>query len=325
MKIHKRYLYVLITFFLLGIININKPVLVSNATQAVDTELPQAIQEVESGVVKLLVYAADQKGNEYIVRQGTGILLGTEESEEIVLVNDKLMQADAELMDNIKRQYGLPTEESLTMQIDIVLQVGTRIKTTQGSLGKDFMILNLEKDIKNISCLRLGNSTSVKENDKLYILEYGGNSEILGQSEVSNLDLLKQKVQVTAVTQDEIVTDVQLDNINVGAPVLNMEGDVQGIVAANENGFYIKSIDTIKSVLDVLNISYQRVSTDNHYNEVTDDISNELNKLLIECEELVMKENTYTKKSVKKLKTVISEAISITEIRKQHMIIIRIS
>ena len=315
MKTSKEYVYVVIRLFLIVLIvtaGISKPVKASNVTEPAVSEIPQAVKEKEPGIVKLLVYAVDQSGNEYNVKQGTGILLGTDSGEKMVLTNDKLVQVDAELLNNIRRQFGLSTESDLNIETDIVLPVGTRIKTEAGSTGSDFVILNLESDISNIDNLKLGNSSAVKENDKLYVLEYGGNSDILGQSEVSNFELQESAVLVTSVTEEEIITDYQLESGKAGTPVMNSEGYVVGILTMRDSGIYIKPIDRIKDVLDVLNILYQGMEPDNHYNEVTDEIQNELNKVLLECEELVMKDEEYTKKSVKKLKSVISEAISVT-------------
>lgn len=315
MKTSIEYIHIIIRLFVMILIiaaGVNVPVIISNAGEMAVSDIPEAVKEQESGVVKLLVYAVDQNGNEYNVKQGTGILFGTNNGEKMVLTNDKLVQADADLLNNIRRQFGLSTEGDLNIQTDIVLPVGTRIKTEAGSTGNDFVILNLASDISNINSLKLGNSSVVKENDKLYILEYGGNSDILGQSEVGNLELQESTALVVSATEEEIITDYQLENGKAGTPVMNADGYVVGIFTMRDTGLYIKPIDRVKDVLDVLNILYQGVESDNHYNEVTDEIENELNKVLLECEELVMKDEEYTKKSVKKLKSVISEAISVT-------------
>ena len=120
------------------------------ASEGTESGLPQKVMEAEPGIVKLLLYAVDQSGNEYYVKQGTGILLETGEGEKIVLSNDQFVQADEELINKIRRQYGLFAEGDLNLETDIVLQVGTRIRTEAGSSGEDFVILNLTNNINGI-------------------------------------------------------------------------------------------------------------------------------------------------------------------------------
>mgnify|MGYP000834682583 FL=1 len=251
MKTSIEYIHIIIRLFVMILIiaaGVNVPVIISNAGEMAVSDIPEAVKEQESGVVKLLVYAVDQNGNEYNVKQGTGILFGTNNGEKMVLTNDKLVQADADLLNNIRRQFGLSTEGDLNIQTDIVLPVGTRIKTEAGSTGNDFVILNLASDISNINSLKLGNSSVVKENDKLYILEYGGNSDILGQSEVGNLELQESTALVVSATEEEIITDYQLENGKAGTPVMNADGYVVGIFTMRDTGLYIKPIDRVKAV-----------------------------------------------------------------------------
>ncbi len=308
---NKKYVQNIITWMLIfiWIFSVSSQVAASGSTEA---ELPQKVMEAESGIVKLLLYAVDQSGKEYYVKQGTGILVEVGEGEKIVLSNDKFVQTDEELINKIRRQYGLSAEGDINIETDIVLQVGTRIRTEAGNSGEDFVILNLANNINNVKSLGLGNSFSVKINDKLYISRYSGNSDILGRTEISDFNLEKNVAQVTSAGEDEIVTDYPLEGISPGTPVLNAEGYVVGIIAIKETGEYIKPIDKVKKILDVLNIQYQGQEGGNHYNEVTEDIKIELNQLLLECEDLVMKGTKFTKKSVQGLKSAISEAIEVT-------------
>ena len=189
------------------IIGTNNQVAASGSTES---GLPQKVIEADPGIIKLLLYAVDQNGNEYYVKQGTGILIEIGDGEKIVLANDKFVQTDEELINKIRRQYGLSAEGDLNIETDIVLQVGTRIRTETGSSGEDFVILNLANNINNVKSLGLGNSSSVKKNDKIYISGYSGNSDILGRTEIGDFDLQENVAQVTSVTEDEIVTDYQL-------------------------------------------------------------------------------------------------------------------
>lgn len=81
MKARKGYVHNIITLFIIFFVLVTVikiPVMAADVTESGTSNIPQAIKEVESGVVKLLVYAADQSGNKYNIRQGTGILIGTE-------------------------------------------------------------------------------------------------------------------------------------------------------------------------------------------------------------------------------------------------------
>ncbi|MBE5942181.1 MAG: FHA domain-containing protein [Lachnospiraceae bacterium] len=279
------------------------------------SELPQAINEKKEAAVKIIVYVVDQNKKQYNLRQGTGILVETREndgaSSEIVLTNDRLTQVDDTELNNIRLKYGLSAEASLDVCVDIVLQVGTRIEAEIKHEGEDFLVLELKKDINVSNSLNLGNSAAVNANDRLYMLGYGGNMSILGQEDLTNMDLRYGTGAVSAVAEEEIVTDFQPQPGDIGMPVLNANGYVVGMLVERETGICIKPIDTIKKTLDVLGIPYVGISIDNHYNEVTKEIAHQLDILLLECQNLAMDEDAYTKKSIDKLKTAIDSAMEI--------------
>ncbi len=277
--------------------------------------LPQAINEKKQAVVKVIVYAVDQNKKQYNLRQGTGFLVETKENDgatsEIVLTNDQLMKVDDTELNNIRLKYGLSTEASLDVCVDIILQVGTRIETEVKHEGEDFLVLDLKKDINVSNSFNLGESSAVNMNDRLYMLGYGGNMSILGQDNLTNMELQYGTGIVTSLEDGMIVTDFQPQPGDVGMPVLNANGYVVGIVVEKENALTIKPIDNIKTTLDVLNIPYVGINTDNHYNEVTGEIATQLDVLLLECQNLAMDEDAYTKKSIDKLKTAIDSAMEI--------------
>lgn len=285
------------------------------ATEAENTiELPQGINQKKEAVVKIIVYAVDQNKKQYNLRQGTGFLVETKgdgETSKIVLTNDKLMQVDETELNNIRLKYGLAAEADLDVGIDIVLQMGTRIEAEVKHEGEDFLVLDLRKEINVSNILNLGNSAEVNMNDRLYMLGYGGNMSVLGQDKLINMDLQYGTGVVTAIEDGIIVTDFQPQQGDVGMPVLNANGYVVGMVVEKENRRCIKPIDSIKTTLDVLNIPYVGVDTDNHYNEVTREIALKLDMLLVECQNLAMDEDTYTEKSIEKLKTAIDSAMQI--------------
>lgn len=300
-----------IFLLLLSVIGVNGLEIHAAAAQEEIRELPQEIKDTEAGIVKLLVYAVDQSGKEYYVRQGTGILIGTGDAI-YVLTTDQLVHSDEQLMNNIRRQFGLAKDSQITLQTDIVLQVGTRITTEQSNAGDDFVLLRLGQSIIGVGDCSLGNSSAIKANDKLYIAGYSGNSDLLGQTELKDNVIEEKIVTVSYVTEDEIITDYQTVSGDIGAPVMNYTGEVMGILAANDTGLYVKPINKVKAVLDVLGVSYRVMGADNHYNQVTDDIQTQLNEKLLICEELAIKEDSYTAKSIENLKSAITAAIAVT-------------
>lgn len=317
MKTRERIRNVIKYIVLVFILTICTPwmVMASDVAKENIVELPQEVKEKKEGAVKILVYAVDQDNKQYNIRQGMGVLVGTkgdsEQETEIILTSDKLIQADDTVLNNIRLKYGLSPESSLDICIDVILQVGTRIQTELKNEGKGFVVLEMLTDVSGINSLSLGNSTSVNVNDKLYMFGYGGDGNLLGQEEITDQKQECMIGTVSSITQDIIVTDFQPQEGHVGMPVLDAEGYVVGVIAKEEEGLYIQPIDKIKNVLDVLSIQYKGVDTANHYNEVTDDIIMELNKLLYECQELAMETDRFTEKSIDMLKKEIDVAMEV--------------
>ena len=277
-------------------------------------EIPQNVMDKQSGVARLVVYLQDDKENSYYVRQGTGVLIGDAANGQYVVTSNQLIHMDSELLNKIVRQNGLSVEENLTTCVDIVLEVGTTVTVNVGDAknGEDFVVLGLENNINGVTGLSLGESASVRQNDKLYIMGYGGNEDIFGQTTLSDLNLQQAATMVSAIEEDEITVDYQPESGNIGSPVFDADGYVVGVLLIKEGTLYVKPVDGIKDVLDVLGVGYQGTDTSNHYNEVTDDIAKELNELLLECESLAVQSDVYTKKSIDKLKTAITSAIEVS-------------
>lgn len=287
----------------------------ADAAQEESVVLPQAVKDKETGVVRLLVYAVDQEKKQYNIRQGTGVLVGikgdSQEESEIILTSDELIRVDDTILTNIRLKYGLSPEADLDICIDVVLQVGARVKAETQGEGDGFVVLEMSKDISGISSLSLGNSAAVNVNDRLYMIGYGGNNEILGQEDITGENTECMTGIVSSISQDVILIDSQLQEGFIGVPVLGADGYVVGMVAKGTEGLYIQPIDKIKSVLDVLNIQYKGIDTENHYNEPTDEIKEKLDKILFECQMLAVETDQYTGKSIKKLKTAIDTATKV--------------
>ncbi|MDE6434726.1 MAG: FHA domain-containing protein [Lachnospiraceae bacterium] len=302
-------LAVILTFCMQGV------VMAAGGTNEKTIELPQAVKEKETGAVKLLIYAVDENNKQYNIRQGMGILIGTKsdsgQETEFIIAGDEFTQVDDTILNNIRLKYGLSPESSLDVYIDVVLQVGTRIQAETQGEGEGFVILGMLTDINGISSLCLGNSEAVNVNDRLYMLGYSGNNNLLGQEKIKNQNLERMTGTVSSTNEEEIVTDFQLQEEYIGMPVLDAEGYVIGMVVKGEEEVYIQPIDKIKSVLEVLGIQYKGVDTATHYNEVTDDIKEKLNKVLYECQRLVMETDKFTGKSIDKLKNEIDTAMGV--------------
>lgn len=287
------------------------------AAEQEGSEIPSAVQEVESGVVKLLVYAVGEGEQRYNIRQGTGILIGKQssgnEGQLTILTDSAFVQVDNASLDIIRRQHGLSTEAALSVHVDIILDMGTQIGAETVNSGNSYVILQPAGTLQGMTSLRLGESGSLQVRDKLYVLGYGGDMDILGKDTLSDLELHVHSCRVAETKETEIITDYQAKTGDIGTPVLNSEGYVVGFYVQSETGsLCIKPIDEISNILTTLNISFEGIDTGSHYNEVTEEIQMEMSALLLECEELAMNKEQYAEKSMEKLKAAINNAIEIT-------------
>lgn len=286
-------------------------------SETTSAELPQAVSAKKSAAVKLVVYAADQNQKKYNIRQGTGVLIGTKEesgeTSEMILTSDKLTVMEESELNNVRLKHGISVEEDLDIRIDLILEDGIRIETEERPGGDGFVVLDLKTDISGIAPLSLGSSAAVNMNDKLYMLGYGGNKDILGQEELGNLELEYRTGIVSSIDDNAIMTDYEPQTGNIGMPVLNVNGYVVGMYVQGDEGLYIKPVDSIKKTLDILSIPYLGIDTDNHYNEATEEMRQQLNDLLLECQNLTMQTDVYTEKSIKKLKESISTAMAVID------------
>ena len=285
------------------------------AAQTDIKELPQNIAEKQNAAVKLIVSAVTSDQKSYNIRQGTGTLVGMKgdsgETSEIVLTNDKLIRVEDSELNNIRLMNGLPVETEFNIQVDVMLHTGTRVQLEEKYSGNGFVVLEFTTDVQSVECINLGNSADIILNERLYMLGYTESSSLLGQEQVTNPVMQCGTGIVSSVAEDSIVTDYQPQESNVGMPVLNADGYMVGMFVNSDAGLIIQPIDSIKKELDVLGISYLGIDTNNHYNEVTEDIRQQLNTLLYDCQEEVMKDGVYTKKSVDKLKDAINTAMEV--------------
>lgn len=278
-----------------------------------ESELPKSVTDMQSGVLKIAVYLEDENGGKYYVKQGTALLVGNASDGQHIITSNELIRIDQNLRNNILRQYGLNAETNLMVMVDIILPMGTNVavNVSDAKQGEDFAVLELSNSLYGVECLKIGESSKVKQNDKLYMLAYEGEEDIFAQDSV----IFSEAAQVTAVVSEadsnSITVDYVPENGNIGGAFFNAEGYVVGILLKNGGIFYVKPIDKVKDVLNLFGVNYIGIDNSNHYNEVTEEISHRLNELLLECEEKAVQSDTYSKKSLSKLKTSILSAIKV--------------
>ena len=282
---------------------------------SVDEEIvPSAVSDMRTGILRLEIYVRDDKGNTYSVRKGTGILSGNASSGQYVVTSDELVTVEPEVLQDVIRKNGLQPDVSLTTSVDIVLEVGTRItlKTEDAQKGEGFVLLQLDRPINEVACLKLGDSQSVKENDRLFLMGYEEDGSLTEYSARNQVKLWQKDPVVSAADGQQITMDVSFRETDLGLPVFNANGYVVGMVLSQDQALYVKPIDRIKDVLNVLGLDYEGTDRSNHYNEVTDAISKELNDLLLECESIAVSNGVYTEKSIDALKNAIMSGIEVT-------------
>ncbi len=278
------------------------------------TGVPSAVADMRTGIVRLEIYLRDEAGATYSVRKGTGLLLGNAASGQYVVTSEKLITVDQDVVNDVQRKNGLDPGAGLAVSADIVLEVGTRItlKTEDARKGDGFVILGLEHSINEVTCLKLGDSVSVKENDKVFLMGYEDNGSAAEYSARDQVRMWQKGLVVTAADENRIQVDVPMQESELGLPVFNAGGYVVGLILSEDSNLYLKPVDRVKDVLKVLGYYYEGTDTGNHYNEVTDEVSGELNALLLECEEIAVSSGVYTKKSVDALKGAIQSAIAVS-------------
>lgn len=307
--------YRLIWIFLISVLLVWPGVSGKVIAGSVDEEIvPSAVSDMRTGILRLEIYVRDDKGNTYSVRKGTGILSGNASNGQYVVTSDELVTVEPDVIQDVIRKNGLQPDVSLTTSVDIVLEVGTRItmKTEEAQKGEGFVFLQLERPINEVACLKLGDSQAVKENDRLFLMGYEDDGSLTEYSARNQVKLWQKDPVVSAADEQQISMDVSFRETDLGLPVFNANGYVVGMVLSRDQVLYVKPIDRIKDVLNVLGLYYEGTDRSNHYNEVTDAISKELNDLLLECESIAVSNGVYTEKSIDALKNAIMSGIEVT-------------
>ncbi|MDE5778003.1 MAG: trypsin-like peptidase domain-containing protein [Lachnospiraceae bacterium] len=278
-----------------------------------ESGIPKSVADMQSGVLKIAVYLEDQNGAKYYVKQGTALLIGNAGEGQYIITSDELIKINQNLKNNVLRQNGLDAEANLTVMVDIILPMGTSVavNVSDAKQGEDFAVLELNNSLYGVECLKVGESSKVKQNDKLYMLAYQGEEDIFAQDSVIFSDAAQVTSIVSETDSNSITVDYVPENGNIGGAFFNSEGYVVGILLKNEGVFYVKPIDKVKDVLNLFGVSYTGIDDSSHYNEVTEEIAHQLNELLLECEEKAVQSDTYSKKSLAKLKTSILSAIKV--------------
>lgn len=289
-----------------------------NTSSALSAEKPQDVAEAEAGIVQVVLSCVDDSGNIYYLHQGTGFLIGSKEETQYIITDRFTITPDKSELEQIRKWSGLGSDARLTPQIQFLLAPDITITASVISQGSDlpYALLTPAAPLNNSECLKLGSIASASRKDTAYLYGYNLEMSLLGLTEVSSGTPVLRTGTITSAETDPaaISCDMEGESGCAGAPLLDEQGHVLGMFYHTKDNLEILPADTIRTILETLNISYRSTDPASDYNVADDTIKKELSDLLKECQQdVTAHEAEYSAKTLKNYKAAISSAMSVME------------
>lgn len=278
----------------------------------------------ENGVVKIVMAYKDEEGNLYYVKQGTGFLIGLNSearSETMFVFTDYgIVEGDNEIINFLKKKYGLPQETKLSACYFAIGNMGVMVDLSLTFFSEETRYAILQPDIMMTDKppVKLGDGEKVQLNARIRMEGYSGTQEIPDDTTIDNRDLISYSTIITDVVQEEYYDEIityfyvgeALEEGMAGTPVFDENGYVLGMFIFNNGTLRAMSVENICTILKTLNINYLTSQDESLYDIPTNELKSEL-KLLVQDSKKLMESidrNKYTDKTWNSLYEAIKEA-----------------
>lgn len=279
---------------------------------------PAAVTDTAAGIVQVVLSCVDDSGNVCYLHQGTGFLIGSREEVQYIITDRSTITPDSSELEQIRKWKGLDSNAKLTGQIQFLLAPDIAITASVVSQGSDlpYALLTPAASLTNSECLKLGSLAAVSRKDAAYLYGYNMEMSLLGLTQVSGSTPVLHSGTITSVDIDPVSVscDIEGESGCAGAPLLDKNGHVLGMFYYTNDNLEILPADTIRTILETLNITYRSTDPSSDYNVADDTIRQELSDLLKECQQDVTEHGTeYSDKTLHNYKTAISNAMSVMD------------
>lgn len=211
----------------------------------------------KNGIAQIKLVYIDSSGQEHLLKTGCGFFFGDAQTGTYCLTNNRIVTLTEEEKLSYIEQFAIESGEIPTT-IKIVLKRDITVTATieNGSQSMDFVILKPDDSLKGTVNLRLSEATNTfQTNQEVYSL---------GFQDITDTNL--EAIKTEGVVEDWITNNdihyykhtIPVTGNNIGAPLLNKQGEVIGIniTGINETGNYAVQISEVIEVLQTLGITY---------------------------------------------------------------------
>lgn len=233
-------------------------------------EANEAVNEARKGILQINLLYVDQNGNEYLLRGGSGFLIGETSGADHIITNAHVVNMDNETKQLASEIFGVDFfNGNVNLKVKVVVKRDVEINATivNQSDTMDFAILKLEQPIYDREPLKLNsNMDLVVATGNVYALGFPAAIEIAQDATYYTSDDVNVTAGIVSKTHyldsvGYIQHSATLSAGNSGGPLLNGNGEVIGLNRAGvgDTYFYSIQISEITDILNMLGIQYVEV------------------------------------------------------------------
>ncbi len=292
------------------------------------SENEELSEEQETGssdsIVKIVTAYADESGNIYYAKQGTGFVIGVNEGKsenrKYIVSDYGIVQSEAVYLDAIRKRYGISEDVKLTVQYYAIGNMGvlSELKIYSFSNETRYVVLEPSGVLADKEVIKLGEGDSVVQDARIHIEGYSGARNIVSESSVDERIINVYDTVITNVMTENYYNDTIIyfhvgeiiDEGMAGAPILDKNGCVIGMFIMQDGNIRAMSVENLRIILDALAINYMVAEDDTSYDIPTQEQKNELKELIVDNKAYMRSivKNRYTAKTWEALYSAISKA-----------------
>lgn len=249
-------------------------IMIMNVTAFAANDASPAVASARQGVLQINLVYEDNAGHQYVLKNGSGFLIGAASGATTVITNYHVVSLNQEEKDQFTQLLGVDfnNQNNINLKIQVVVKRDVVISASyvNGSEKTDFAILELAQAIYDRAPLKIANSDDVVETQRVYALGFPWTTSAVADDQVYTSEDVTITNGIVGKFQkvneiNYILHDAGLSYGNSGGPLVNSDGNVIGVnTMYNGDGaanyYYSISINEIAGVLDALGIVYEKAS-----------------------------------------------------------------